>query len=45
MRLHDFIMGVNNVAVFVTRRYGGTHLGPKRFTIVKELIKSVLKQL
>ena len=41
--LHE--RNARNVAVFVTRRYGGTHLGPQRFMIVKELTKSVIEQL
>ena len=28
--------GLNNVVVFVRRRYGGSHLGPKRFQIIKQ---------
>ncbi len=32
-----------NIAVFVTRFYGGNHLGPKRFSAVKELVKTVLQ--
>lgn len=31
-----------NIAVFVTRFYGGDHLGPKRFRVVQDLVKSVL---
>ena len=28
--------GLNNVVVFVRRRYGGSHLGSKRFQIIKQ---------
>ena len=28
--------GLNNVEVFVRRRYGGSHLGPKIFQIIKQ---------
>ena len=34
-----------NVAVFVTRFYGGTHLGSQRFPAVKDLVvKSALEK-
>ncbi len=36
---------VQNVVVFVTRHYGGVHLGPKRFSIVKSLVKDVIDKL
>ncbi len=31
-----------NVAVFVTRHYGGRHIGSKRFTVVKDLVKQAV---
>ncbi len=31
-----------NVAVFVTRHYGERHIGSKRFTVVKELVKQAV---
>ena len=34
-----------NVIVFVSRVYGGTHLGVRRFAVVKELVKKVLQEL
>ncbi len=33
-----------NVAVFVTRFYGGAHLGSQRFAAVKDLVKSALEK-
>ena len=38
-------LGARNVAVFVTRVYGGKHIGPKRFSVVKDLIKRVVEKL
>lgn len=32
-----------NVAVFVIREYGGLHLGPARFSIIKELAEDALQ--
>ena len=29
-------IGLNDVVVFVRRRYGGSHLGPKRFQMIKQ---------
>ncbi len=37
-------LNIRNAIVFVTRHYGGTHLGPKRFSVVKELIEEVAKK-
>lgn len=34
-----------NVAVFVTRFYGGAHLGSQRFEAVKNLVKSAVEKL
>ena len=36
---------VTNVAVFVMREYGGTHIGPKRFTHISESVVKVLKKM
>ena len=33
--------GFNNAIVFLARDYGGYHLGPRRFTIVSELMKEL----
>ncbi len=38
-------LNASNLCVFVTRHYGGVHIGPKRFTIVKALVKQVVGQL
>ncbi len=37
-------LGAKNVAVFVTRFYGGEHLGPKRFPAVDKLVEEVMSQ-
>ena len=37
--------GLNNVVVFVRRRYGGSHLGPKRFQIIKQCATDIKKVL
>ena len=34
-----------NLIVFVTRHYGERHLGPKRFDIVKEMVKVLIKKV
>lgn len=34
-----------NVAVFVVRHYGGEHLGPQRFAVMKELAEEALYKL
>ena len=40
---------LNNVVIFVRRRYGGSHLGPKRFQNIKqcetEAINSISKSV
>ena len=36
--------GLNNVVVFVRRRYGGSHLGPKRFQIIKQCATEVINK-
>ena len=36
---------VTNVAVFVVREYGGSHIGPKRFTHISESAVKVLKKM
>ncbi len=36
---------VSNVAVFVVREYGGSHIGPKRFTHISESAVKVLKKM
>lgn len=33
----------SNVAVFIIREYGGQHLGPARFTVIKELSEEALQ--
>ena len=38
-------LGLRNVAVFATRDYSGVHIGPKRFSMVKELIEKAVKEL
>lgn len=35
----------DNIAVFLVRQYGGTHLGPRRFTIMRELTEEVLQKI
>ncbi len=37
--------GAQKVSVFVTRNNGGKHTGPKRFSVVKDLIKQVVEKL
>lgn len=34
-----------NVSVFVVRYYGGEHLGPQRFTVMKELAEEALHKI
>ncbi len=34
-----------NLIVFVTSHYGGRHLGPKRFDIVKEMVKVLIEKV
>ena len=41
--LHE--LNAKNIVIFVTRRFGGKHLGSKRFEVVKELISSVVTKL
>ncbi len=38
-------LDAKNVVVFVTRHYGGKHLGQKRFDTVKELVKALIPKL
>ena len=38
-------LDARNVIIFVTRIYGGVHIGPKRFTIVKDLVKQVIETM
>ena len=35
---------LNNVVVFVRRRYGGSHLGPKRFQIIEQSATKVINK-
>lgn len=37
--------GLDNVALFMIRQYGGVNLGPKRFTIMTELAELALEKL
>ena len=37
--------GRNNVAVFVTREYGGVHIGPRRFIHIEKVAKEALYKL
>ncbi len=45
--IRDFLRQHNgkNVAVFVSRGSGGTHLGPDRFKIVKQAVKSAMDKM
>lgn len=38
-------MGMDNVAVFIIRHFGGNHLGPRRFTIMMDLARAALSRL
>lgn len=37
--------GVGDIAVFITRDYGGEHLGPQRFQTMRDLADKVLQKL
>ena len=34
---------LNNIIIFVTRQYGGEHLGSKRFEIIKQCAEAVIE--
>ncbi len=36
--------GDMNMVIFITRQYGGIHLGNRRFEIIKDLVKKVLEK-
>ena len=36
---------LGNIAVFVTREYGGSHLGPRRFVHIKKVARDALTEL
>ena len=37
-------LNAKNIAVFITRYYGGEHLGPKRFTAVESLVEELVNK-
>ena len=36
---------LNNTAVFVTREFGGIHLGPRRFLHIEKVARAALDEL